>query len=60
MIINTLRMDLDAKGKDPDSHSYQLASYHQQLWSKPLPSGSDFSLTIKGRSRLVTLFEEVV
>jgi hypothetical protein len=46
MIDTIIRMDLDAKGKDPDSHSYQLALYHQQLWSKPLPSGNDFSLTI--------------
>ena len=44
-------MDADAEGKDPDSYSYQLASYHQQLWSKPLPSGNDFSLTIKGKSK---------
>jgi hypothetical protein len=58
MKINTsIRMDADAGGRDPDSYSLQLATYHQQLWSKPLPSGSDFSLTIKGRSRLVTLLE---
>ena len=47
----TFRMDTDANGKDPDSYSYQLASYHQQLWSKPLPNGNGFSLSIKGRSK---------
>ena len=47
----SIRLDMDAKGKDPDSYSYRLASYHQQLWSKPLPSGNGFSLTIKGKSK---------
>lgn len=32
-------------GKDPDSHSPTLRSYHQYLWSKPLPSGRSFDLT---------------
>jgi hypothetical protein len=54
-------MDLDAKGKDPDSYSYQLASYHQQLWSKPLPSGDGFSLVIKGKTKycLVTTVDNI-
>lgn len=32
-------------GKDPDSHSPTLRRYHQQLWSKPLPSGPMFDLS---------------
>ena len=29
----------DSKGKDPDSHSPTLRQYHQNLWSKKLPTG---------------------
>lgn len=36
---------LDAGGKDPDSHSPTLRRYHQLLWSKPLPGGSEFNLS---------------
>ena len=50
-------MDSDAKGKDPDSYSYQLASYHQQLWSKPLPNGEFFQLLIKGRSKFSLVYQ---
>ena len=35
----------DANGKDPDHASPTLRSYHQVLWSRPLPSGSVFELT---------------
>lgn len=31
----------DSNGKDPDSASKTLKSYHQALWSKLLPNGSD-------------------
>jgi hypothetical protein len=34
----------DSNGRDPDSASPTLRSYHQQLWSKPLPSGPLFKL----------------
>jgi len=34
----------DAQGRDPDSHSPTLRSYHKLLWSKPLPSGVVFEL----------------
>ena len=34
-------------GKDPDSHSPTLRRYHQQLWSKPLPSGAAFYLSMQ-------------
>jgi hypothetical protein len=34
----------DANGRDPDSASPTLRGYHQQLWSKPLPSGPLFKL----------------
>ena len=40
-----LNFSLDAKGKDPDSHSPILKSYHKFLWSKPLPNGKIFALT---------------
>jgi hypothetical protein len=36
----------DAGGKDPDSHSPTLRRYHQLLWSKPLPSGAPFDLSV--------------
>ncbi len=32
-------------GKDPDSHSPTLRKYHKFLWSKPLPSGTMFTLS---------------
>lgn len=32
-------------GKDPDSFSPTLRSYHKLLWSKPLPNGKLFELT---------------
>jgi len=32
-------------GKDPDSFSPTLRSYHKLLWSKPLPNGKWFELT---------------
>ena len=35
---------LDSFGKDPDSHSATLKSYHKKLWSKPLPNGEVFNL----------------
>jgi hypothetical protein len=36
----------DSHGRDPDSASPTLRSYHQQLWSKPLPSGELFNLEL--------------
>lgn len=35
----------DAGRRDPDSYSSLLQSYHQLLWSKPLPGGPVFTLT---------------
>jgi hypothetical protein len=35
-------------GKDPDTFSPTLRSYHQLLWSKPLPSGELFELDVSG------------
>lgn len=35
----------DAGRRDPDSYSTLLQSYHQRLWSKPLPNGLVFTLT---------------
>lgn len=37
------RMDTPP-GKDPDSFSPMLRSYHKLLWSKPLPNGKPFEL----------------
>jgi len=40
----------DSKGRDPDSASPTLRSYHKMLWSKPLPNGKLLELRddIKG------------
>jgi hypothetical protein len=35
---------IDSKGKDPDSASETLKSYHQMLWSKLLPNGQMMKL----------------
>lgn len=43
------------KGKDPDSCSPTLQSYHKILWSKPLPNGKNFELlanSTKSKRRL--------
>jgi hypothetical protein len=34
----------DSSGRDPDSNSATLKSYHKKLWSKPLPNGDQFNL----------------
>ena len=34
----------DAHGKDPDAHSATLRRFHQQLWSRPLPDGTQIGL----------------
>jgi hypothetical protein len=43
----TFNVYADARGGDPDRTSPTLRSYHQALWSKPLPSGDDFRLDQK-------------
>jgi hypothetical protein len=35
--------------RDPDTYSPTLRSYHQRLWSKPLPNGSLFTLDASSR-----------
>lgn len=40
----------DSNGKDPDSHSPTLRSYHRFLWSKELPNGEIFDLEEFGSS----------
>lgn len=40
-------------GKDPDSFSPALRKYHQLLWSKELPTGAHFDLTMQPRAYLV-------
>lgn len=44
----TFDCTLDARGRDPDSHSPTLRRYHQILWSKPLPNSKAFDLDISG------------
>lgn len=41
----SLNFGRDAKGRDPDTYSATLKSYHKLLWSKPLPSGEIFDLS---------------
>jgi hypothetical protein len=36
------------EGRDPDRYSPTLRRYHQHLWSKPLPSGAEFGLSVEG------------
>ena len=36
----------DLAGKDPNSYSPTLRAYHKHLWSKPLPCGRGFDLSI--------------
>lgn len=38
----------DAGGRDPDTYSPTLRHYHKLLWSKPLPRGEHFELSIRG------------
>jgi hypothetical protein len=59
MKINiSIRMDADAGGRDPDSYSLQLATYHQQLWSKETPSGEKFQLKIVGRKKFRLVYQD--
>jgi hypothetical protein len=37
------RTDATGKNPDPDASSPTLLRYHHLLWSKPLPSGRNFS-----------------
>jgi hypothetical protein len=43
-IATSFDVRTDSNGRDPDSASPTLKSYHQQLWTKPLPSGALFNL----------------
>lgn len=45
-IDTTFDFRIDAGGKDPDISSPTLRRYHQFLWSKPLPGGTFFALSI--------------
>ena len=50
MILDTcFDVRTDSKGKDPDASSETLKSYHQFLWSKPLPNGQVMELS-KGKN----------
>ena len=44
-IDTTFDVRADSKRRDPDSASPTLRSYHQLLWSKPLPRGAMFELS---------------
>lgn len=43
-IDTSFDVQIDSNGKDPDFASPTLKSYHQLLWSKPLPNGQTLSL----------------
>ena len=47
-IDTTIDFESDAGGKDPDSHSATLRSYHRLLWRKALPDGTEFDLVEAG------------
>lgn len=47
-IDTTIDFTSDAGGRDPDTHSATLRSYHRLLWSKPLPDGTEFALIEAG------------
>ncbi len=49
VIDTTFNVHSDAQGGDPDSTSPTLRSYHRFLWSRPLPNGKVFDLSIKKR-----------
>lgn len=44
LIDVTFNVEIDAGGGDPDRTSPTLRRYHQLLWSKPLPDGTEFTL----------------
>jgi hypothetical protein len=49
----TIDVDFDFRsdtppGRDPDTFSRTLSTYHCLLWSKPLPTGAPFNLDISG------------
>lgn len=46
VIDTTYDVRADAGGRDPDTHSPTLRRYHRLLWSKPLPSGEMFDLSV--------------
>lgn len=46
MIDTNFNMYSDANGGDPDVTSSTLRTYHKFLWSKPLPSGDVFDLSV--------------
>jgi hypothetical protein len=55
VIDTTFDFRADAGGKDPDSYSATLQGYHRLLWSKPLPGGATFELTLEshGHARVL-------
>ena len=53
MIDITFDFRTDAGGSDPDSRSPRLKEYHHRLWSKPLPSGENFTLADAGHRYLM-------
>ncbi|MEO9222019.1 MAG: hypothetical protein ABI251_09650, partial [Mycobacteriaceae bacterium] len=44
LIDVTFNVEIDAAGGDPDRASPTLRRYHQLLWCKPLPDGTEFTL----------------
>lgn len=44
LIDVAFNVELDAGGGDPDRSSRTLRRFHQLLWSRPLPDGTEFTL----------------
>jgi len=44
LVDTSFDMRAEAGGRDPDRFSKTLRTYHQLLWSKPLPRGPVFDL----------------
>ena len=49
VVDTTFDLRAEVGGRDPDTHSQTLRRYHQALWSRPLASGSSFSLDVNLR-----------
>jgi hypothetical protein len=55
LIDVTFDVRTDSHGKDPDTASATLKRFHAELWSKPLPDGSQFHLEDAGGQYLLAV-----
>jgi hypothetical protein len=58
LIDVTFDVRTDSRGKDPDTASATLKSFHAALWSKPLPDGSHFQLEDAGSKYLLAIHKD--